>query len=175
MNEERINEGIEEYLGRLKSRGFRLTNQRRVIVETLLRHLGTHLNARELLDLAQVEDPSIGIATIYRTIELLNRLGMLNMVNLEEGFLRFEVPDDRMHFHIFCRSCGRTVHLSDEDGKMEEVLRWAKEEGFDLLPQTFEMAGLCMDCREGGILETEEFPPGMGRRRCRRRFGGLKA
>jgi Fur family ferric uptake transcriptional regulator len=82
MQEQRISESIDQYMGLLKSRGFRLTNQRRIIVETLLRKLGTHLNARELLDLAQEEDPSIGIATIYRTIELLNSLGMLNMGNL---------------------------------------------------------------------------------------------
>ena len=169
MQEKRINDSIEEYLGRLKSRGFRLTNQRRVIVETLL--LGTHLNARELLELAQKEDPSIGIATIYRTIELLNSLGMLNMVNLEEGFLRFEVPDEQMHFHVFCRSCGKIVHLSDEDKKMSDVGKWAGDEGFDLLPQTFELAGICRECREQGVLE-ESFEENRlmagGRRRCRR-------
>jgi Fur family ferric uptake transcriptional regulator len=178
MQEERISEGIEEYLGRLKSRGFRLTSQRRVIVETLLRNLGTHLNARELLDLAQRDDPSIGIATIYRTIELLNSLGILNMVNLEEGFLRFEVPDEQMHFHVFCRSCGKTVHLSEEEIKMAEVTRWAGSEGFELLPQTFEMAGLCRECREEGVLE-ESFESGLSpsgaRRRCRRgRCGRMK-
>ena len=97
MRDVELTESIDKYMGRLKDLGFRLTNQRRVIVETLLRHLGTHLNARELLELAQQEDPSIGIATIYRTIELLNSLGMLNMVNLEEGFLRFEVPDEQRH------------------------------------------------------------------------------
>lgn len=171
MQKERISESIEDYLGRLKSRGFRLTNQRRVIVETLLRNLGTHLNARELLELAQKEDPSIGIATIYRTIELLNSLGMLNMVNLEEGFLRFEVPDEQMHFHVFCRSCGKTVHLPDEESKMADVMKWAGAEGFELLPQTFEMAGICRECREEGVLE-EPFEENRlmagGRRRCRR-------
>lgn len=178
MHEERINENIQDYMGRLKSRGFRLTNQRRVIVETLLRNLGTHLNARELLELAQQEDPSIGIATIYRTIELLSSLGILNMVNLEEGFLRFEVPDEQMHFHVFCRSCGKTVHLPDEEKKMEDVRNWAAAENFELLPQTFEMAGLCRECREKGVLD-EPFEGDhlmmSGRRRCRHgRCGRMK-
>ncbi len=176
MQEQRISESIDQYMGLLKSRGFRLTNQRRIIVETLLRKLGTHLNARELLDLAQEEDPSIGIATIYRTIELLNSLGMLNMVNLEEGFLRFEVPDEQMHFHVFCRSCGKTVHLADEESKMAEVKGWAQSEGFDLLPQTFEMAGLCRECREEGVLD-EPFDAAIPikgvRGRCRRRCGRM--
>lgn len=178
MQEERINESIGDYLGRLKSRGFRLTNQRRVIVETLLRNLGTHLNARELLELAQREDVSIGIATIYRTIELLGSLGMLNMVDLEEGFLRFEVPDEQMHFHVFCRSCGKTVHLSDEESKMSDVRKWAGSVGFELLPQTFEMAGLCRECREQGVLEEpyEDNPvvAGGGRRYRRGRCGRMK-
>ena len=174
MQNDRINESIDHYMGLLKARGFRLTNQRRIIVETLLRNLGTHLNARELLELAQKEDSSIGIATIYRTIELLNSLGMLNMVNLEEGFLRFEVPDEQMHFHVFCRSCGKTVHLDDEDKKMAEVKEWAKSEGFDLLPQTFEMAGICDACREEGVLdEPFDVVPMGGRRRCRKRCGRI--
>lgn len=173
MREEELTESIEMYMGRLKSLGFRLTNQRRIIVETLLRHLGTHLSARELLELAQREDPSIGIATIYRTIELLNSLGMLNMVNLEEGFLRFEVPDEQMHFHVFCRSCGKLVHLDDENRKMAVVKEWAEREGFELLPQTFEMAVICAECREKGVLDEPFEVFGMGgRRRCRRHHGG---
>ncbi|MDT8284589.1 MAG: Fur family transcriptional regulator [Thermovirgaceae bacterium] len=170
MQEGRVNEGTEEYLRRLKSRGFRLTNQRRVIIETLLSNLGIHLNARELLELAQKDDPSIGIATIYRTIDLLNSLGMLNQVNLEEGFLRFEVPDEQMHFHVFCRSCGKTVHLPDEESRMSDVQGWAQDMGFDLLPQTFEMAGLCKECREGGVLEPfEDASPAKCARRSRRK------
>jgi Fur family ferric uptake transcriptional regulator len=172
MRDVELTESIDKYMGRLKDLGFRLTNQRRVIVETLLRHLGTHLNARELLELAQQEDPSIGIATIYRTIELLNSLGMLNMVNLEEGFLRFEVPDEQMHFHVFCRSCGKMVHLDDEDKKMAVVKEWAESEGFELLPQTFEMAVICEVCRDKGVMDEPFEAFGMGgRRRCRRRHG----
>jgi Fur family ferric uptake transcriptional regulator len=95
-------------------------------------------------------------------------------VNLEEGFLRFELPDEQMHFHVFCRSCGKTVHLDDEDKKMAEVKEWAKSEGFELLPQTFEMAGICDKCREEGVLdEPFDVVPMGGRRRCRKRCGRM--
>jgi Fur family ferric uptake transcriptional regulator len=81
-----------------------------------------------------------------------------------------------MHFHVFCRSCGKTVHLADEESKMAEVKGWAQSEGFDLLPQTFEMAGLCRECREEGVLD-EPFDAAIPikgvRGRCRRRCGRM--
>lgn len=176
IEEERISAHVEDYLDRLRKRGFRMTNQRRIIIETLLRNIGKHPNARELLDLVQQEDDSIGIATVYRTIELLSRMGLLNLINMDEGFSRFEVPDEQMHFHLYCRSCGKVVHLTGEDKKMGTVRKWAQEAGFDILPQTFEIAGICPECLNKGVLE-EPFPrgdrPGCGRF-CRRKGRGWR-
>ncbi|MDN5318191.1 MAG: Fur family transcriptional regulator, ferric uptake regulator [Thermovirga sp.] len=154
-NTSRTEQLIEMYLKRLKQCGFRMTNQRRIIIEILLKNLGRHLNVKELLNIAQKEDPTIGIATIYRTVDLLTGLGLLNMINLEEGFSRFEVPDEQMHFHFYCKSCGKVVHLPDEEDKTKTVMQWAQKEGFKLLPQTFELAGICPECINEGVVEED--------------------
>ncbi|WP_318533795.1 transcriptional repressor, partial [Acetomicrobium flavidum] len=91
MDEEKLKEKVEEYLRSLQEKGFRITSQRRLIVETILQNWDKHPNVRELLDLIQEKDPSIGLATIYRTVELLVEMGFLHEVNLDEGFSRFEV------------------------------------------------------------------------------------
>ncbi|MBO8153879.1 Fur family transcriptional regulator [Thermovirga sp.] len=153
--EKQINKLTDKYMERLKNCGFRVTSQRKTIIEILLKNLGKHLNVKELLSIAQEEDPTIGIATIYRTVDLLTGLGLLNMINLEEGFSRFEVPDEQMHFHFYCKSCGKVVHLPDEKDKTNTVNSWAQKEGFRLLPQTFELAGICPDCIAKGITEED--------------------
>lgn len=136
----------DRYMEILKQRGFRLTSQRKVIVKTLINNVDKHPNAQELLKMVQDDDPSVGIATIYRTVEILNQMGLLNTMNLEEGFSRFEVPGDTMHFHTFCKYCGKIIHLNCEKEKEAIVREWIKSTGFRLLPQTFEISGICGDC-----------------------------
>lgn len=172
---------LEGYLERLKEEGFRLTGPRRVIIETLLENLGRHLNARELMELVQEQDSNVGFATVYRTLELLVGLGMLNRISLEEGFSRYEVPDEKMHFHLYCRFCGKTIHLDDEKTKEALVRSWMGDSGFVLLPQTFEVAGVCSDCRQCLADGAEALAPcgklcrGRGARFCRRHRGGAEA
>ncbi len=169
---------LAAYLERLREEGLRLTAPRRVIIETLLDNLGRHLNARELMDLVQERDGTVGFATVYRTLELLVGLGMLNRISLEEGFSRYEVPDERMHVHLYCRFCGKTVHLPDEAEKEALVRSWMEGSGFVLLPQTFEIAGVCAECRRCLSDESVDVAPcgkicrGRGNRRCRRIRGG---
>jgi Fur family ferric uptake transcriptional regulator len=162
---------LEQYLNRLKEQGFRLTTQRRIIIEALLSNLGEHLNARQLLSLVQTKDPTVGFATVYRTLELLVDMGLLNQMSLAEGFSRYEVPDDKMHFHVYCRFCGNTIHLPDEKQKEDTVRQWVGETPFDLVPQTFEIAGICHECKV--CIETGEEPaiPCTG---CRRRQGRVR-
>lgn len=165
---ESIEMRLEQYLNRLREQGFRLTNQRRLIIEALLSNLGEHLNARELLALVQEKDHTIGFATVYRTLELLVDMDLLNQMSLAEGFSRYEVPDDRMHFHVYCRFCGKTIHLPEEKEKEERVRSWVEETPFDLVPQTFEIAGICHECKS--CIETGE-EPALPCTSCRRRGG----
>lgn len=155
MEDKTIRELVDEYLKTLRNRGFRLTSQRKLIIETLLKNIGNHPNAQELLQMAQEDDPSVGIATVYRTVEILNQMGLLNIMNLEEGFSRFEIPGDTMHFHTFCKYCGKILHLENEKEKEEIIKQWVSETGFDLLPQTFEISGICSECAKERENETE--------------------
>lgn len=155
----------DQYREELRKRGFRLTSQREVIIKILIENSGKHCSVNDLWELAQAEDPSIGIATVYRTVNLLSGLGLLNLVNMEEGFYRFELPGQKMHFHVYCRMCGKVLHMKDEAGKETEIRRWVEEEGFHFLPQTLELAALCEECRREFPLEAAEYPPFPGFRR----------
>lgn len=156
-----------QYLEELKKRGFRLTSQREIIIKALIENSGKHCSVNDLWELAQAEDPTIGIATIYRTVNLLSQLGLLNLVNMEEGFYRFELPGQKMHFHVYCRVCGKVIHLDDESGKENIVRQWVEKQGFHFLPQTLEMAAICDECLknfpEGDMTETPFMGFGRGR------------
>lgn len=182
MEESKTKNLVEQYLKTLRERGFRLTNQRKVIIETLLENIGSHPNAQELLQKVQEVDPSVGIATVYRTVEILNQMGLLNLMNLEEGFSRFEIPGETMHFHTFCKYCGKVLHLGDEKEKEEIVKKWIEETGFKIMPQTFEISGICSDCA-ADIENSEEmcyrcpspnpncrYRKGAGKKKCRMRW-----
>ena len=150
-----LRQRAEEYLEALRRRGCRRTGQRRLIIESLLESEGEHLNARELMERVQSKDPTIGFATVYRTLLVLGETGLVHSFDQGEGFSRFDIPQGPMHFHVLCRSCGRMTHLADEAGKQKIVEEWAKEAGFDIVHQTFQVYGICPECREKGETPAE--------------------
>lgn len=142
-----LRQRAEEYLEALRLRGCRRTEQRRLIIESLLESEGKHLNARELMERVQSKDPTIGFATVYRTLLVLGETGLVHSFDQGEGFARFDIPDETMHFHILCRSCGKMEHLADESAKEKIIEGWVKEAGYEMVPQTFQVFGLCSECR----------------------------
>lgn len=148
--EKDLRQRAEQYLEALSLRGCRRTGPRRLIIESLLESEGEHLNARELMERVQSKDPTIGFATVYRTLLVLGETGLVHSFDQGEGFARFDIPQETMHFHIFCRSCGKMEHLADEAVKQEIVEGWVKEAGFEMVPQAFQVFGLCPECRDKG-------------------------
>ena len=160
MIPERLN---DQYREELRRRGFRLTNQRETIIKVLMNNSGKRCSVSDLWELSREEDPSIGIATVYRTVNLLSNLGLLNLIGSEEGFYRFELPDERTHLHVYCRICGRMIHMKDESEKENIIRRWIDEEGFHFIPQSIELPAICDECFKR-LSEEKEFPPLCGGR-----------
>jgi Fur family ferric uptake transcriptional regulator len=93
----------------VEARGIRLTAQRRALIETI-QETTTHLDAESLLKLARIRDPNIDRATVYRTIELLKRLGMideLDLMHLNGEKHYYEVKTEKDHLHLACFDCGK--------------------------------------------------------------------
>lgn len=70
-------EEIEKLKEELKSKGYKLTPQRRAIIDMIKKHEGSHLTTEELYDLVKEECPEIGLATVYRTVQLLEEMGVI--------------------------------------------------------------------------------------------------
>lgn len=147
---ERIN--VDEAPGRLQSelgaRGIRLTRQRRVllqVVETARRHL----DADEILERAQQIDPNITRVTVYRTIDLLKRHGLIDELDLlhlrgHRHFYESHAAQD--HIHVACVHCGKVREFESE--LYEDLKRQISRDcGIEITVSRTEVGGICSDCR----------------------------
>jgi Fur family ferric uptake transcriptional regulator len=136
-----------DLLGELAAEGIRLTAQRRALVETI-QEANRHLDADSLLELARKRGSKIDRATVYRTIELLKRLRLvdeLDLMHLEGEKHYYEVKTRRDHIHLACFSCGR---IEEFVNPIFERLKTqiSQETGFRIRVARLEVGGACRSC-----------------------------
>lgn len=105
MNEEKVKE-------LLRKKGLRVTSQRLLVLEIMVSHPGEHLTAEEIHDLAKETCPEIGLATIYRTVQVLCDLQIVSKVTFDDGYARYELSGEvsgsgHRHHHAICTGCGK--------------------------------------------------------------------
>lgn len=137
----------------LRPAGGKRSLKRDRILNIFLRQQG-HLSADDLYDLVRREDPGIGRATVYRTLQWMVASGMAHKVDFGEGRSRFE-PSLRhpRHFHLICNTCHRSSEFlsSDIEAILEEVAQARKFEPAQTVIQVF---GRCDECRTGAEAST---------------------
>ena len=142
-----------ELEGGIKNRGLRMTVPRQ-LVAGVLENADGYLSAEEIYSLIREEYPAIGLATVYRTLMLLDEMGIVNRYNFGEGRTRYIAAEDQhaVHHHqLVCQSCFRVIKYSDfiEDEKelyrkVESVL--AEKHGFRIDRHIVQFQGVCPDC-----------------------------
>jgi Fur family ferric uptake transcriptional regulator len=130
-------------LSLLRASGDRITTSRRAVVEALLAG-DHHVTADEVAARVADRHPDVHRATVYRTLDRLQELGVVTHVHLGHGPSTFHV-NDRPHHHAVCSSCGSVVEvplaaLDDLAARLRE------EHGFELSPQHFALSGRCRAC-----------------------------
>ena len=173
MDDQQNVERAARFLENLRARGLRLTAQRENLFRVVAGSLGEPTTVQEIWQKAAALDPSVGIATVYRTINLLADMGLVNIIYLNEGRFTLETPAEKLRLTVFCSGCNSSLPLEDQEGKQAVVERWLAEAGVELLPQSIAIAGLCEKCREERAAPTGR-GPWRGRGRCAggRRFRG---
>jgi len=132
----------------LRPAGGKRSSKRDRILSVFLRQKG-HLSADDLCDLIRKEDPGIGRATVYRTLQWMVNAGIARKVDFGEGRSRFE-PSYRhpRHFHLVCNVCHRSSEFlsSDVEGILEEI---ASARSFEATQSVIQVFGTCEECRTG--------------------------
>ncbi len=135
---------FREYLARKR---LKMTPQRMRILDAFLLSEG-HLTSEELYGRVKKADPSVGQATVYRTLKLLADSGIAQEVDFSEGVARYEHGfHDEHHDHLICTRCRTTVEVSDEEiERLQEAL--AAKHGFRLTGHSMCLYGVCPKCRK---------------------------
>ena len=126
----------------LLEKGYRLTPQRQAILEILIRHSGQYLDGDTIYSLVKRDYPNVGIATIYRTLALLEKLGLLSVVPVgdQSNRYRLQLGQDQK-CRLICRKCGQ---IQERPDLAEWLKRPLEEDGF-LFEETF-VYGTCPSC-----------------------------
>lgn len=129
---------------KLREKGLKPTPQRRLILR-IIREAGTHLTGEEILSVVQSKMPGVNKSTVYRTLELLDKLGCVYKSELRDRFIYHHVEEGH-HHHLICRACGKT--LDCDEGLFLRVEKKLDEKyGFHIDFKHVVMSGLCRKCR----------------------------
>jgi Fur family transcriptional regulator, ferric uptake regulator len=130
---------------RLRARGERMTTPRRAVL-TALSAKGGHLTAEEIVEAVADVDAGVHRASVYRTLEALSALGVVQHVHVGHGGTAYHLVDDTgPHPHLQCRECGAVLDLPPK--LLDPVARrLARDSGFELDPGHVALSGRCADC-----------------------------
>lgn len=135
---------VDRVLDRLRDEGGRVTSSRRVIVETLFSSHDHHLTAREVADAAQAVAPDLHESTVYRILDRLTELGVVQRLELGGGPAVFHVAS-LGHHHLLCDSCGGVIE-ADGDLLAGVAERVRRDHGFSLEEGVSTLRGRCRTC-----------------------------
>ncbi|MEK3881952.1 transcriptional repressor [Paenibacillus sp. PL2-23] len=142
---------IDKIKRSLMENGYKLTTQREIIVRVLLENEKDHLSAEDVYMLVKEKFPEIGLATVYRTLELLAELQIVAKMNFGDGVARFDLrgeDHEHMHHHLICQKCGALEEIK-EDWLTELEERLEKEFGFRVLDHRLDFIGNYKECDNG--------------------------
>jgi Fur family ferric uptake transcriptional regulator len=138
---------VDEIVARLRQRGLRATTPRRIIVETLLAH-PEHITAEELTATVQARAPHVNKATVYRTLEALEALGVVDRMPFDQGPAQWHLAD-HSHQHLVCVECGKVTEISSKEfGRLARHLE--TEFGFRAQMRHIAISGRCVGCGPAG-------------------------
>ena len=133
------------WLTQLNEQGYRLTGARRAVVETMASS-GRALTPLEVYDMARRKYRALGLVTVYRTLEKLEELHLIQRVHQPQGCQAF-ISAGQGHQHLLlCQNCGRVAFFDGDD--LETLTKSiAKKTGYQINEHWLQLFGLCANCR----------------------------
>ncbi len=133
----------------LNEKGWRLTPQRETILQ-VFQNLpkGTHLSAEDLYEALRADGEGISLSTIYRTLKMMARMGILRELELAEGHKHYEInqPHPYHHHHLICVRCSKTIEFKS-DPILKIGTKAAQKEGYHLLDCQLTIHAVCPTCQ----------------------------
>lgn len=136
----------------------RLTIPRTAILD-LMSRTSRHMSAKEIHASLYRTNPSLGLTTVYRTLDLLNRMNLIQKIALGDGQIRYEYKGGEKedhHHHLICTNCGRIIDYTEFEEEELTLVRKTEEKlekkyRFQIIDHNIEFYGLCEKCRPDSI------------------------
>lgn len=140
---------IDTIKEKLRKEGYKLTTQRRAILKVIIDNHDEHLSSDDVFNLVRKDYPELGIATVYRTLQLFEKLNIVYKLNFDDGCSRYEInagTDDHHHHHLICLTCGKVAEVKlDLLDTLEQQIE--SEEQFTIVDHNVKFYGYCSECR----------------------------
>ncbi len=135
---------LEPLVAELRRRGGRVTSARRALLAALVDAGHHHPTAPDLAAAVQRAQPDVHLSTIYRSLDSLEELGLVDHVHLGHGRAIYHLADEP-HQHLVCEACGAVVEVPDD--VFDEVAATVRRAyGFAIRPHHFAVLGRCASC-----------------------------
>ncbi|TCO78713.1 Fur family transcriptional regulator [Marinisporobacter balticus] len=132
---------------KLKDHGYKLTLQRKTILEVLLKNKNHFLSAEEIYLQTKEKYAQTNFSTIYRNLEILENIEMIHKINIHGATSQYEfISHNSHHHHIICKGCGKTELI--DFCPLEEILDKLNHPDFTFTDHKFELYGYCTSCKE---------------------------
>ncbi len=137
--------------------GFRLTAAREIILD-ILSNTEQHLSAEDIYITVHVNNPEIGLTTVYRTLELFEQIGIVSKFEFGHGRAKYELSEEysnkKHHHHLICKKCRTIVDYSgfieEEREYLQKTEAGLKDKyGFDIENHLIHFYGICPECKKG--------------------------
>ncbi|MGA7193971.1 MAG: Fur family transcriptional regulator [Anaerolineales bacterium] len=136
---------IKNWLTQLQDNGYRLTGARRAVVEIIAASQRA-LTPVEVYDAARDQYPALGLVTVYRTLEKLEELGLIQRVHQPQGCQAFITAGNGHQHLLLCSKCGRTT-LFEGDDLNQFIKSVARKTGYQINEHWLQLFGLCENCK----------------------------
>ncbi len=132
---------------RLRAKESKLTSRREVVLKVLLENRDKHLSAEEVYNLVKLKAPDMGLATVYRTLDLFQDFDLIHAIDFGDGRKRYEIGagEGHNHHHLICVKCGRIIEVN-EDLLDELESRVSKQNDFTITDHQLKIFGYCKNC-----------------------------
>lgn len=134
----------------IKTSGYKLTPQRRAVLDVIFKNRDRHLSREGIFERVKEVYPAIGRATVYRTIPLLERIGLVHRIYLDDGYPRYQLVDPEEkheHHHLICQICGEVIDIREDFlGLLEKQIFLQK--GFTVTNHRVQFFGICKKCSD---------------------------
>ncbi len=129
----------------LRGKGFKVTPQRLAVYEALSK-TKAHPNAEAIYNELQPHYPTMSLATVYKTLDILSEIGLIQILNVGEESFRYDANTDS-HPHVRCMACGRVDDIFDVDDAafMDKI---AEKTAYRISGKQFYFYGICPECQK---------------------------